>query len=31
MWVIEPLRPERRCEGADAPLIPSVRSTGYGT
>jgi hypothetical protein len=30
MWVIEPLRPERSWEGADAPLIPSVRSTAYG-
>jgi hypothetical protein len=30
MWVIDPLRPERSCEGADAPLIPLVRSTGYG-
>jgi|307.fasta_scaffold1574875_2 hypothetical protein len=22
MWVIDPLRPERSYEGADAPLIP---------
>jgi hypothetical protein len=27
---IEVLRPERRWEGADAPLTPSVRSTAYG-
>ena len=27
---IELLRPERSWEGADAPLIPSVRSTAYG-
>jgi hypothetical protein len=26
----EILRPERRWEGADAPLVPSVRSTAYG-
>jgi hypothetical protein len=26
----ETLRPERNWEGADAPLIPSVRSTAYG-
>lgn len=25
------LRPERSWEGADAPLVPSVRSTAYGT
>ena len=31
MWVIEPLRPERSCEGADTPLLPSARSTAYGT
>ena len=27
---IEVLRPERSWEGADAPLVPSVRSTAYG-
>ena len=27
---IELLRPERSWEGADAPLVPSVRSTAYG-
>jgi hypothetical protein len=27
---IEMLRPERSWEGADAPLVPSVRSTAYG-
>jgi hypothetical protein len=27
---IEILRPERSWEGADAPLVPSVRSTAYG-
>ena len=27
---IEILRPERIWEGAEAPLVPSVRSTGYG-
>ena len=27
---VEVLRPERLWEGADAPLIPSVRSTAYG-
>jgi len=27
---IEVLRPERTWEGADAPLVPSVRSTAYG-
>ena len=27
---VEILRPERSWEGADAPLIPSVRSTAYG-
>src|SRR5262249_45297599 len=27
---IEVLRPERPWEGADAPLVPSVRSTAYG-
>ena len=27
---VEILRPERRWEGADAPLVPSVRSTAYG-
>ena len=27
---IEMLRPERGWEGADAPLVPSVRSTAYG-
>jgi hypothetical protein len=27
---VEVLRPERRWEGADAPVIPSVRSTAYG-
>ena len=27
---VEVLRPERQWEGADAPLIPSVRSTAYG-
>jgi hypothetical protein len=27
---VEVLRPERSWEGADAPLIPSVRSTAYG-
>ena len=26
----EILRPERRWEGADAPLVPSIRSTAYG-
>jgi hypothetical protein len=26
----EILRPERTWEGADAPLIPSIRSTAYG-
>jgi hypothetical protein len=26
----EILRPERSWEGADAPLVPSVRSTAYG-
>jgi hypothetical protein len=25
MWVIEPLRPERSYEGADAPLIPGAQ------
>ena len=30
MWVIELLRPERNLEGADAPLIPSARSTAHG-
>jgi hypothetical protein len=33
-WKDEPptevLRPERTWEGADAPLMPSVRSTAYG-
>ncbi len=24
------LRPERSWEGADAPLVPSIRSTAYG-
>jgi hypothetical protein len=28
---VEILRPERSWEGADAPLVPSVRSTAYGT
>jgi hypothetical protein len=27
---VEVLRPERKWEGADAPLVPSVRSTAYG-
>lgn len=27
---VEVLRPERSWEGADAPLVPSVRSTAYG-
>jgi hypothetical protein len=27
---VEVLRPERTWEGADAPLVPSVRSTAYG-
>ena len=27
---VEVLRPERNWEGADAPLVPSVRSTAYG-
>jgi hypothetical protein len=27
---VEILRPEHRWEGADAPLIPSIRSTAYG-
>ena len=27
---VEILRPERSWEGADAPLVPSVRSTAYG-
>jgi hypothetical protein len=27
---IEVMRPERVWEGADAPLIPSIRSTAYG-
>ena len=27
---VDVLRPERLWEGADAPLIPSVRSTAYG-
>lgn len=27
---VEILRPERRWEGADAPLVPSIRSTAYG-
>ena len=27
---VEVLRPERAWEGADAPLVPSVRSTAYG-
>ena len=27
---VEILRPERNWEGADAPLIPSIRSTAYG-
>jgi len=27
----EVLRPERAWEGADAPLVPSIRSTAYGT
>ena len=27
---VEVLRPERSWEGADAPLVPSVRSTTYG-
>lgn len=27
---VEVLRPEREWEGADAPLLPSVRSTAYG-
>ena len=33
-WIDDPaaevLRPERRWEGADAPLTPSIRSTAYG-
>ena len=28
---VEVLRPERRWEGAEAPLVPSIRSTAYGT
>jgi hypothetical protein len=28
--VVEILRPERSWEGADAPLVPSIRSTAYG-
>jgi hypothetical protein len=27
---VEILRPERSWEGADAPLVPSIRSTAYG-
>jgi hypothetical protein len=27
---VEVLRPERPWEGADAPILPSVRSTAYG-
>ena len=27
---VEVLRPQRSWEGADAPLVPSVRSTAYG-
>jgi len=27
---VEVLRPERQWEGADAPLLPSLRSTAYG-
>jgi hypothetical protein len=27
---VEILRPERGWEGADAPLVPSIRSTAYG-
>jgi hypothetical protein len=27
---VEVLRPEREWEGADAPLVPSLRSTAYG-